>query len=193
MAAKDFFTIIISILSLCISLYQFWESRRKKIKISFQPHIEIKDDILTHFLIFSIVNIGSSTVHIYDTRFYLYEKRKKWSLFKFWNTLLPEKKQVYFSTTVGHLCDEPLEIDKVNKMTIEAYEIFSNYFMKGKQVNAVKVELIDMDGRKFKKKVLLGQHEHDESRDRFKIFCFPLKFYKYEDKMRKKKKGSKGT
>lgn len=183
---KDLFAPVLAIFSICISLYQLWESRRKKIKIYLGTNIIVKDEILSHFLTFSIVNRSNHPIYIFDTRFYLYEKKHS-GLAK----RLRKKTtgtQVYFNAE-GHVYDESLERDKVYKISIEAYDIFSHYSFKGRQVKALAIELIDMDGNKYKKKIRLNQLEHDENRKfRTTAYCYPIRFHKHEEKMRKIKK-----
>jgi hypothetical protein len=142
--------------------------------------------MLTHLLTFSIVNRSNHPIYIFDTRFYLYEKKSPELRKLFRNS--DTGTQVYLDAK-GHVYDEPLERDKLHKISIEAYEIYSNYFFKAKQVGALKIELVDMDGKKYKKKIGLNHLEHDENKkNRETAYCYPLRFYKHEEKMRKLKK-----
>ena len=142
--------------------------------------------MLTHFLTFSIVNRSTHPVYIFDTRFYLYEK--KYSRFGQRLRRSPPRTPVYL-TAEGHLYYKSLERDKVYKISIEAYEIFSNYSFKGRQVEALRIELIDMDGKTYTKKISLNQLEHEENKKfRTTAFCYPARFHKHEAKMRRIRK-----
>lgn len=54
---KDIFTISLATASLFISLYQLWDSRRKKLKIYFGTNIRDQDDILMHFITLSLFQL----------------------------------------------------------------------------------------------------------------------------------------
>jgi len=184
---KDIITITISITALVISLYQLWDVRRKKLKIYFGSDIQHVDNMIIHYLVFSVINKSNKPLHIFDTKFYLYPliKRK----FRFSKSIGGRGIQANFGSTEGHLYNDTLDADKPYKIQIEAYDLYSYYLLKKQTVRAIMIELLDLDGKKYKQKVFLNQLGHDENnRLSPKEYCFPTRFYKYEDKIRKQKR-----
>lgn len=185
---KDIFTIATSSTAIIISCYQLWDVRRKKIKIYFGSDIRIKDDMITHHLVFSIINKRNRPLHIFNTRFYLYPLIKRKFNFSFFKIFTNGRVDASLDAE-GHLYDCRLEVDKTYKIEIEAFEIYSYYTLRKQGVRAIKIELVDLDGKKYKRKVKLNQLEHDESNAlKAKEYCFPAKYYKYEDKIRRQKR-----
>lgn len=97
--------------------------------------------------------------------------------------------QVYFSSTEGHLYDQSLDPEKPYKVSLEAYEVYSHYELKRDTIRAIKIELIDMDAKKHRRKIYLNQLDHDENkRVSPKEYCYPARFYKSEDKIKKQRR-----
>lgn len=184
----NIFPIMLSTIALFISLYQLWDSKRKKLKIYLGTSIDNKDDMIIHFIKFDIINKSNRPLHIFDTKFYLYPKAPVVLWYNLFNRIKHNGIREYFGSIQGHLYNESPLIDIPYQIRLEAYEVYSYYSKLKKEVKAIKIELIDMDGKKYHKKVYLNQLEHDQNnRLSPKEYCFPKRFYKHEDKIRKQK------
>ncbi len=193
LAFKDIITITISTISLLILLYNLWDSKRKKLNIYIGSDYEVRDEILMHLLTFLVINKSSRPVPIYDTQFYLqYPFTPKWRYpFGKKHSAL---ERVSFGSTEGHLYDQSIIPDKAYKIRLEAYEVYNNG-LGSKAVtipSAIAIELIDLDGKAYRKTFRLNQLNHeDNAKLKPKEFCFPSYYFKEEGKMRKERQKQK--
>lgn len=186
---KDWITILISTTALSISIYQLWDSRKKKVNIYFRPTIKYKNEVISHVLKFTIVNESSRKIHIYDTRFYIYYRNGQRFRVPFNNL---KKERAYFASTDGHITGVTIEQDNPRKVEVDAFEVFSYVKNKEKEICKFRILLIDLDGRRYAKNIdlnLLKKNEFKESTN--DSFYYPLQFYKYEVKTEKEKRTQK--
>lgn len=187
--SKDAITILLSTTAICLSLYQLWDKRRKTINIYYSESIRFVSDELKYFVKFTIINPSSSKIHISDTKFYTYLKPKHAF---FYRAII---KHTYFGTTVGHLFSEAISQDETKVIEIEATEIFRDFtLIKIAPIVALKIVLVDVEGKKYSKKIKLALLKKKDGFHREEnVFSYPDCCFKVDLKNRVRKRKPKNN